>query len=478
MLVCWSSSACQLNCGEPESPTIIDLMLEKCTISNFTRKSYYYFIFHFIYVATLFKHIENAFLPISPKPLIVHDPSLNQGGQVNSPVFAGNPMQNGTAEAVICNSKKLEDAMQEIGLKIKHHEDNIKFLKAQKNRLDDSILDIRVAIGKIHSATGTGSENQESSNGRNEEETIEKILRYNNSAAGICCKLKAQTTPHPLMKDLMGVVALLGKVDDNNLSRILSDYLGLETMLAVVCKTNDGVKALEIYDKEGSINKSSGLHGLGASIARPLDDRFVVICLGNLSPYAGEFIVDDPQRRLAIKKPRYLNEETPPGFLGFAVNMINIDPANLYCVTSTGHGLRETLFYSLFSRLQVYKTRADMLQALPLLTDGAVSLDGGIIKSGGVSVLGEREVEIKFPKSAGRLNLPENYFDTESRMKELKWKRARFVEDLQREQALLDHCKFNFEIKKQEFVKFLAHSSSYVTAPQSPAVGERSTPIS
>ncbi|MCD7458068.1 hypothetical protein HAX54_037089 [Datura stramonium] len=73
------------------------------------------------------------------------------------------------------------------------------------------------------------------------------------------------------------------------------------------------------------------------------------------------------------------------------------------------------------------------------------------------------EVEIKFPKSSGSSNLPENYFDTESRMKELKWKRARVVEDLQREQTLLDHAKFNFEIKKQEFVKFL-HSSSYVTA--------------
>lgn len=46
-------------------------------------------------------------LPISPKALVVHDPSLNQGGQINSPVFAANrdPMQNGSAEAVICNSK-------------------------------------------------------------------------------------------------------------------------------------------------------------------------------------------------------------------------------------------------------------------------------------------------------------------------------------------------------------------------------------
>ncbi|CAN4085714.1 unnamed protein product [Withania somnifera] len=410
--------------------------------------------------------IENEKLPISPKPLVVHDPSLNQGGQINSFAFAGNrdTMQNGTAEAVICNSKKLEDAMQEIGLKIKHHEDNIKFLKTQKNRFDDSILDMQVSLGKIHSASVTSSENKESSNGRTEEETIQQIIRYDKSAAAICCQLKTQSIHIPFMKDVMGIVALLGKVDDDNLSRILSDYLGLETMLGVVCKTHAGVKALETYDKDGFINKSSGLHGLGASNGRPLDGRFLVICLENLSPYGGEFIADDPQRRLAIMKPRYLNKETPPGFLGFAVNMINIDTENLYSVTSADHGLRETLFYNLFSRLQVYKTRADMLQALPLIADGAISLDGGIIKRRGVSALGEREVEIKFPKSSGRLNLPENYFDLESRMKELKWKRARFVEDLQREQTLLDHAKFNFEIKKQEFVKFLAHSSSYVTA--------------
>ncbi|XP_015165618.1 protein DEFECTIVE IN MERISTEM SILENCING 3-like isoform X3 [Solanum tuberosum] len=332
---------------------------------------------------------EKVQLRTSPKELLMHDPSLNQGGQKNSFTFAGNRdiMKNGTAEAVICKSKKLEDAVKEIGLQIKHHEDNIKFLEGQKNRLDDSISDIEVALGKIYSASGTGSENKESSNGKNELETIEEILTLNS------CQLPThngtQITHIPYMKDVIGMVALLGKVDDDNLSRTLSDYLGQETMLAVVCKKHDGLKALQTYDKKGLVNKSSGLHGVGASIGRPLDDRYLVICLENLRPYTGEFIADDPQRRLSIKKPRYLNEETPPGFLGFAVNMINIDTANLYCVTSTGHGLRETLFYRLFSRLQVYKTGADMMQALPFIADGAISLDGGIIKSGGIFSLGK-----------------------------------------------------------------------------------------
>uniref|UniRef100_A0A3Q7FLQ5 Uncharacterized protein n=1 Tax=Solanum lycopersicum TaxID=4081 RepID=A0A3Q7FLQ5_SOLLC len=162
-------------------------------------------------------------------------------------------------------------------------------------------------------------------------------------------------------------------------------------MIVVVCKTHDGLKELLTYGRKGPMNKSSGLHGVGASIGRPLDDRYLVIFLENLRPYAGEFIVDDPQRRLAIRrKPRYVNEETPHVFLGFAVNMINIDTANLYCVTRTGYGLRETLLYGLFSQLQVYKTSADMMEALPFIIDGAISLDGGIIKSGGIFSLGKR----------------------------------------------------------------------------------------
>lgn len=65
-------------------------------------------------------------------------------------------------------------------------------------------------------------------------------------------------------------------------SRLLSDYLGLETMLAIVCKTYDSIKSLEAYDKEGHVNKTLGLHGLGASIQRPLDGHFLVICLEKL----------------------------------------------------------------------------------------------------------------------------------------------------------------------------------------------------
>ncbi|KAK9120875.1 hypothetical protein Syun_018492 [Stephania yunnanensis] len=63
---------------------------------------------------------------------------------------------------------------------------------------------------------------------------------------------------------------------------IFSEYLGLDHMLAIVCKSNEGMKHLEPYDQKGKINKSSGLHGLGSSFSKPLDGRILVICLEDL----------------------------------------------------------------------------------------------------------------------------------------------------------------------------------------------------
>lgn len=62
----------------------------------------------------------------------------------------------------------------------------------------------------------------------------------------------------------------------------------METMLAVVCKTYEGVKALEVYNREGLIDKNLGLHGFAASIGKPLAGRFHVICLQDIrSGYVG-----------------------------------------------------------------------------------------------------------------------------------------------------------------------------------------------
>lgn len=70
---------------------------------------------------------------------------------------------------------------------------------------------------------------------------------------------------------------------------------------------------------------------------------------------------------------------------------------------------------------------------------------------------------MKFPKSSRGSNLPQNYFEIEREIKEMKWKKERTVEDMQREQVLLERARFNFDLKKQGYMMFLAQSSTYAT---------------
>ncbi|CAI8598357.1 unnamed protein product [Vicia faba] len=388
-------------------------------------------------------------------------------------------VQNGEfikAENIIRHSQKLQGDLQSFGMKIKQHEDRLIFLNTEKAKLDDSIIHLQGAIGKSKSSSTNGEDTRSTT----EEEVHKQILQHEKSAAGVLYQMKTRHGAHAslltLTKDVLGIVPMLGRVEDDNLSRLFSEYLGVETMLAIVCKTYEGVKAIEMYDKEGCINKSSGLHGLGATIGRALDGRFLVICLEYLRPYAGKYVVDDPDRKLDILNPRLPNGECPAGFLGFAVNMINIDTENLFCVTPSGFGLRETLFYNLFSRLQVYKTRAEMIQALPCITDGALSLDGGMIRSCGVYSLGNREdVSVRFPRPERSAGLDEQV-EIERQMKDAQWKKENILDDIKREMTLLDIAKHNFNKKKSDFLKYLASSSSYAIQVQNAVQSAPSVP--
>lgn len=73
------------------------------------------------------------------------------------------------------------------------------------------------------------------------------------------------------------------------------------------------------------------------------------------------------------------------------------------------------------------------------------------------------DVDVRFPKPSATSNLPDNYIETEKQLKEMKWQKEKMLDDMKREQALLDSAKYNFERKKEEFVKFLAQSSAYAT---------------
>lgn len=73
------------------------------------------------------------------------------------------------------------------------------------------------------------------------------------------------------------------------------------------------------------------------------------------------------------------------------------------------------------------------------------------------------DVGVKFPKPSTTSTLPENYIEAERQVKEMKWKKEKMLEDVKRERALLDNAKHNFDKKREEFLKYLAESSSYAT---------------
>ncbi|KAK7273090.1 hypothetical protein RIF29_14136 [Crotalaria pallida] len=243
-------------------------------------------------------------------------------------------------------------------------EENINFLNSLSNQLAESIHGIE---GESGMERITASEVQ----------TIKEILKKEDTAAAIIRHFKTS-------------------------SLILSEYLGLANMLAIVCKTSEGVKSLE-------------------------------------DPFVGGFVPNDPQKKLALPMPRLPNRECPEGFIDYAVNMIHLDHNHVSFVTAGGHGLRETLFYALFSQVQLYKTRNDMMHALPCIHDGALSLDGGMMKKHGVFSFGSRNgVEVQFPLTPGLSDLPENLIEAEERLRELQWEKTKVEADVKRELKLLD----------------------------------------
>ncbi|KAK9292711.1 hypothetical protein L1049_020690 [Liquidambar formosana] len=228
---------------------------------------------------------------------------------------------------------------------------------------------------------------------------IKQIESKGDSAAAVVCNLDGQiplTEPQILFKeDIFGLVALLGAVRTSKLSRILAEYLGEDQMLAVVCRSYAAADALEKYEQNGNVDRGHALYSLATALGKSINGRFLVMCLEDIRPYMGDFIDNDPQRKLALPSPTSPTGEIPLGFLGYAVNMIDIH--HLGIMTSAGNGLRETLFYRLFGDLQVYETREHMKQARACIKHGAVSLDGGIARGDGVIYLGCCEPEICFP---------------------------------------------------------------------------------
>ncbi|KAK1276605.1 hypothetical protein QJS04_geneDACA012786 [Acorus gramineus] len=272
------------------------------------------------------------------------------------------------------NLKRLEDDLLQVGLQIQEHEDRLSMLNNHKESTRKEIFDLR------------------------EKQIEEKVGTAAAVFANLSKSIQIQEPQKYFMQDVLGLVALLGTVDDDRVSRILGDYLGEDYMLAVVCMSSKTASALERYSEDGNIYYESPLHEAAAALGMTIKRRCPVIFLDDIRPYTGRLEDSNQSRWLALPHPCLPCGKPPPGFIGYAVNMINLDVHHLNTRTAAGHGLRETLYYRLFGDLQVYETRAHMKEADACIKQhGAVSLDGGIKRGNGIIFLGGCETGVRFP---------------------------------------------------------------------------------
>ncbi|XP_031495108.1 structural maintenance of chromosomes flexible hinge domain-containing protein GMI1-like isoform X2 [Nymphaea colorata] len=287
------------------------------------------------------------------------------------------------------DEKKLKQNLEELGKQVKIHEDRLKLLEVQISELEQEVQVLQAS---------SGSHGYDLSDyiKYTKEHVIKQIEGKSDAASCILHKfLDSSESPNDVMNNVVGIVSLLGTVDDKRLSRMLSEYLGEKYLRAIVCKSYAAGRALERYYLTENMDWTLALNREAASCSGTIDKRFFVICLEDISPYSG--IIVGSKRNLSFPNPKLPTGEIPSGFLGFAVNMINIDTNHLSSVTSSGLGLRETLFYTLFGELQVYKTRVEMEKAVSILKADAISLDGGVVSRKGILPLGHWEPDILFP---------------------------------------------------------------------------------
>ncbi|XP_047265426.1 protein DEFECTIVE IN MERISTEM SILENCING 3 isoform X3 [Capsicum annuum] len=261
--------------------------------------------------------------------------------------------------------------------------------------------------------------------GNDKDMVVAKIEGKADSAAAVIHKLlRASQSEQLYLKyahGILGVVALLGEVRTHKLSSMLSTCLGEDQMLVVVCKSHAAARALENYQMDGTVNCVSALDILAAKFGTSIQGRCSIICLEDIRPYM-RGVGRHPQIELAFPPPSLSNGKTPPGFLGFAVNMIFPPAEHFQIRTASGHDLRETSFYRLLGKLQVYQSREYLYMARSCIEDGAVSLDGGMIRGNGVVSIGCEEPYILFPVNCLERRLPLSPENVErlKRMEDLK----------------------------------------------------------
>ncbi|XP_057848763.2 structural maintenance of chromosomes flexible hinge domain-containing protein GMI1 isoform X1 [Cryptomeria japonica] len=408
----------------------------------------------------LLVHFKIKLLPCQPLAMVKFPEQGFEEGEEYQPCDESEiltPCTNKTylhVKYILNSLEKWEEKLKKRGAKVGQYEQKLRALKK-------SLADLKGEIDALTYTLTTGSKSDDkmtSNQGSHSvEETLEEIGRQVNSAAAVWVELvrwhQLQSVQPPSLPDVIGVVALLGKVESDLISLALSEYLGKENMMAIVCKSRKGLEQLETRNLAGKIIPSFGIYNIAHRQNRRIDGRFRVICLEDIWCYKGAFKSDDPQRQLIIEDPKLSSGSRPGGFLGYAVNMIKLDPENLYSSASRGVSLRETLFFNLFSYVQVYKTRNHMMQAISCIKHGAISLDGGIIRQRGVIECGNREeVAVRFPTTSSKqiTSVEQNRLYIEEKLKG-KMKKKKILEDeIEQTSIALAKAHEKFEDTKKE----------------------------
>nr|KYP35695.1 hypothetical protein KK1_043252 [Cajanus cajan] len=282
-----------------------------------------------------------------------------------------------------------------------------------------------------------------------------KIRSMENSAFSVLCSLSThKMQPKYFLEDLIGVVALVGTVQSPDLSRILAEYLGEDKMLAIIYRSFDTASSLERYNQSGEIDYERALHAQASALGKVISKRFHVICMEDIRPYTGRLHMNDSQRRLGLAYPRMPNGVTPKGFIGYAVNMIDLDINYLHTTTASGHGLRETVLFNLFKKLQVYDKRESMVAARACIEDDAVSLDGGIFRGNGILSLGYGNPIIYFP-CQNQTVLPREIEEILRQIEEKKSDLRSIDEKIRELIKYREKCIKKFKKKKERYDKYL-----------------------
>ncbi|CAK9270579.1 unnamed protein product [Sphagnum jensenii] len=323
----------------------------------------------------------------------------------------------------IDRNQKLQRKLLDQGRRVKRTEEELAILKKTKKEVEETVTlwteeleqfkNLAHALGKPQNGTSRHG-NKDMDTSYTTSDVIELLRKQGNppGSHAVSILLEAIMSDREVFSaagaggDVIGIVALLASVDDDFLNCALADFLGIEKMLMIVCRTEAGLRYLnsQTFDEEGKLDEEMGLHAFARRRKSSITGRFRVLVLNEASFYVqpeGLPAVDmsHPQKILNIPQPGPSKGPCPEGFLGYAVNLLHLNPQQLECyATPSEHGLRESLFFQLFSFLQVYDTKENMIQAQQYLAAGAVSLDGSLLHSNGsLEYVCGMQPELKFP---------------------------------------------------------------------------------